>query len=139
MIQKEIYAEWQRIIAAFSVVFQHTVTSAWYSVPVDSDNFFDFRQRLLPCPRKIPKTHNDKSAFSRNFTSHARRLSDSSDIHRRLLPHEFLASGMESAPFRPSDKPFIFLAFANHRSRGSEDSFPIPSKTKKRPSFSSVF
>ncbi len=39
MIHKEIYAEWLRIIAAFSVVFQHTVTSAWYSVPVDSDNF----------------------------------------------------------------------------------------------------
>ncbi len=37
---KEIYAEWLRILAAFSVVFQHTVTSAWYHVPVDSENFF---------------------------------------------------------------------------------------------------
>lgn len=36
---KETYAEWLRILAAFSVVFQHTVTSAWYSVPVDSCNF----------------------------------------------------------------------------------------------------
>ncbi len=36
---KEIYAEWLRIFAAFTVVFQHTVTSAWYSVPVDSDDF----------------------------------------------------------------------------------------------------
>lgn len=37
---KEIYAEWLRVFAAFSVVFQHTVTSAWYGVPVDSENFF---------------------------------------------------------------------------------------------------
>ena len=36
---KEIYAEWLRIFAAWTVVFQHTVTSAWYCVPVDSDNF----------------------------------------------------------------------------------------------------
>lgn len=37
---REIYAEWLRIIAAFTVVFQHTVTSAWYVVPVDTSAFF---------------------------------------------------------------------------------------------------
>ena len=37
---KEIYAEWLRILAAFSVVFQHTVSSAWYNVSVDSEEFF---------------------------------------------------------------------------------------------------
>lgn len=38
--KREIYAEILRIIAAFTVVFQHTVTSAWYDVPVDSADFF---------------------------------------------------------------------------------------------------
>ncbi len=37
--KREIYAEVLRIVAAFTVVFQHTVTSAWYLVPVDSDIF----------------------------------------------------------------------------------------------------
>lgn len=36
---REIYAEWLRVIAAFTVVFQHTVTSVWYTVPVDSSDF----------------------------------------------------------------------------------------------------
>jgi len=36
---REIYAELLRIVAAFAVVFQHTVTSVWYTVPVDSDDF----------------------------------------------------------------------------------------------------
>ncbi len=38
--QREIYAEWLRIVAAFSVVFQHTVSSAWYDAPVNSLDFF---------------------------------------------------------------------------------------------------
>ena len=38
--KREIYAEWLRIIAAFVVVFQHTVTSAWYDTPVDTLDFF---------------------------------------------------------------------------------------------------
>lgn len=38
--KRELYAELLRIIAAFSVVFQHTVTSIWYNVPVDSTEFF---------------------------------------------------------------------------------------------------
>lgn len=37
---REKYAEWLRIIAAFIVVFQHTVTSAWYDTPVNSPDFF---------------------------------------------------------------------------------------------------
>lgn len=37
---REIYAELLRILAAFSVVFQHTVTSIWYDVPVGSSDFF---------------------------------------------------------------------------------------------------
>ncbi len=37
--KREIYAEVLRLIAAFTVVFQHTVTSAWYWTPVHSDNF----------------------------------------------------------------------------------------------------
>lgn len=37
---REIYAEWLRIFAAFVVVFQHTVTSAWYDTPVDTPDFF---------------------------------------------------------------------------------------------------
>ncbi|MBQ3716203.1 MAG: acyltransferase family protein [Fibrobacter sp.] len=37
---REIYAEWLRIIAAFTVVFQHTVTSAWYDTPVSTPDFF---------------------------------------------------------------------------------------------------
>lgn len=37
--KREIYADWLRIIAAFTVVFQHTVTSVWYTVPVDSSDF----------------------------------------------------------------------------------------------------
>lgn len=37
--KREIYAEILRIVAAFTVVFQHTVTSVWYTVPVDSDDF----------------------------------------------------------------------------------------------------
>ncbi len=36
---REIYAELLRVIAAFTVVFQHTVTSVWYTVPVDSSDF----------------------------------------------------------------------------------------------------
>lgn len=36
---RELYAELLRIVAAFTVVFQHTVTSVWYSVPVNSDDF----------------------------------------------------------------------------------------------------
>lgn len=38
--KREIYAEILRIVAAFTVVFQHTVTSVWYDVPVDSADFF---------------------------------------------------------------------------------------------------
>ena len=38
--KREVYAEWLRIFAAFVVVFQHTVTSAWYDVPVDTPDFF---------------------------------------------------------------------------------------------------
>lgn len=38
--RREKYAEWLRIIAAFTVVFQHTVTSAWYDTPVSSPDFF---------------------------------------------------------------------------------------------------
>ena len=34
-----LYAEVLRVVAAFSVVFQHTASSAWYSLPVDSDKF----------------------------------------------------------------------------------------------------
>ncbi|MBR3669695.1 acyltransferase family protein [uncultured Fibrobacter sp.] len=37
---REKYAEWLRIIAAFTVVFQHTVTSAWYDTPVSTPDFF---------------------------------------------------------------------------------------------------
>ncbi len=37
--KREIYAELLRIVAAFTVVFQHTVTSVWYTVPVDSSDF----------------------------------------------------------------------------------------------------
>lgn len=37
--KREIYAEVLRIVAAFTVVFQHTVTSAWYLVPVESSDF----------------------------------------------------------------------------------------------------
>lgn len=37
--KREIYADWLRVIAAFIVVFQHTVTSVWYTVPVDSSDF----------------------------------------------------------------------------------------------------
>lgn len=37
--KREIYADLLRIIAAFTVVFQHTVTSVWYTVPVDSSDF----------------------------------------------------------------------------------------------------
>lgn len=36
---RELYAELLRIFAAFTVVFQHTVTSVWYTVPVDSSDF----------------------------------------------------------------------------------------------------
>ena len=36
---RELYAEVLRIIAAFSVVFQHTVTSAWYDIPVRTDEW----------------------------------------------------------------------------------------------------
>ena len=36
---RELYAEVLRIIAAFSVVFQHTVTSAWYNIPVRTDEW----------------------------------------------------------------------------------------------------
>lgn len=36
---REIYADLLRILAAFVVVFQHTVTSVWYTVPVDSSDF----------------------------------------------------------------------------------------------------
>lgn len=38
--KREVYAEWLRIFAAFVVVFQHTVTSAWYDTPVDTPDFF---------------------------------------------------------------------------------------------------
>lgn len=37
---RELYAELLRIVAAFTVVFQHTVTSVWYDVPVDTGDFF---------------------------------------------------------------------------------------------------
>ena len=37
--KREIYAEWLRIVAAFAVVFQHTVTSIWYDTPVSSEDF----------------------------------------------------------------------------------------------------
>lgn len=37
--KREVYAEWLRIFAAFIVVFQHTVTSAWYITPVDTPDF----------------------------------------------------------------------------------------------------
>lgn len=36
---REIYADLLRVFAAFTVVFQHTVTSVWYTVPVDSSDF----------------------------------------------------------------------------------------------------
>lgn len=40
VVVRELYAEILRLIAAFIVVFQHTVTSAWYFVPVDTLDFF---------------------------------------------------------------------------------------------------
>lgn len=40
VVVRELYAELLRLIAAFTVVFQHTVTSAWYFVPVDTLDFF---------------------------------------------------------------------------------------------------
>jgi len=36
---RELYAELLRFVAAFIVVFQHTVTSVWYRVPVDTSDF----------------------------------------------------------------------------------------------------
>lgn len=47
--KREIYAEILRIVAAFTVVFQHTVTSVWYDVPVDTGDFFslNFLNSLL--------------------------------------------------------------------------------------------
>lgn len=36
---REIYADILRIIAAFSVVFQHTASSAWYFTPVRTDDW----------------------------------------------------------------------------------------------------
>lgn len=37
--KREFYADFLRILAAFTVVFQHTVSSAWYTAPVNSSEF----------------------------------------------------------------------------------------------------